>query len=96
LKEFAASGAITVNWAIEILNEMFGLSVSKYNEEWADQPVILLKTMANNGTFVLEDIKNAEGKNTGSSFNQSESQRGRPESTSEQKDPPIEQPTQKS
>ncbi len=96
LKEFAAAGAITVNWAIEILNEMFGLSVSKYNEEWADQPVILLKTMANNGTFVLEDIKNAEGRNTGSSFNQSETQRGRQESTSEQKDPPIEQPTQKS
>lgn len=94
IKEFAAAGALTVNWAIEILNEMFGLSVSKYDEEWADQPVILLKTMANNGTFVLDNIKNAEGKTSGTK-NPSEFSAGRPETTSERQDPPIQQPTQK-
>jgi PBSX family phage portal protein len=58
MKEFNAAGAMTVNHAIQIANEMFGLQMSVYSEEWADLPVSFVKTQLNNGTLVIPEITN--------------------------------------
>ena len=60
LKELVNSGAITINNSIDITNKLFGTTVSKYKETWADLPIVLVKLMANKGTFVLPQLSNAD------------------------------------
>ena len=62
LKEFVSAGALTANNAIDIANEMFGLEMSKYDADWANLPIALVKTMNNNGSFVLDAIFNNDPK----------------------------------
>jgi len=43
---FQAAGALTVNHAIQIANDLFGLSMSKYDQPWANYPLpIVLKLL---------------------------------------------------
>ena len=62
MKEFTASGAISANNAIDILNDTFGSNVSKYKEPWADYPFSLVRTQCNNGTMVIPEITNSDPK----------------------------------
>lgn len=94
LKEFSASGAISVNNAIDLLNDMFGLNVSKYDAEWAKVPVTLLKTMANNQSFVIPEIVNSEPPSK-TQTKAPVGDAGAPSSSSEPMAPPIKSPTQK-
>jgi PBSX family phage portal protein len=56
MKEFSNSGAMTVNHAIQIANELLGLQMSTYREPWADLPVAFIKTQLNNGTMTIPEI----------------------------------------
>ena len=56
MKEFSNSGAMTVNHAISIANELLGLQMSTYKEDWANLPVSFVKTQLNNGTMTIPEI----------------------------------------
>jgi hypothetical protein len=71
---------------------LFGLNVSKYDEDWASLPVAILKIQANNGTFTLPEITNSDPKGNSASL---PGQAGKPETTSTPLAPPVVQPTQK-
>jgi capsid portal protein len=60
LKEFINAGALTINNSVDICNRIFGMTISKYKEEWADVPVAILKLMTNKGSFVIPDLVNAD------------------------------------
>ncbi len=80
MKQLESLGALTINHSIDIANELFGLNMSKYDDEWADLPISLVKTMAQNNTFVLEAIQNVE-EVVQSARSDSGDQGGRPESS---------------
>lgn len=94
LKEFSAAGAITINNAIDLLNDMFGLNVSKYDTEWSNYPITLLKTMANNQSFVIPEVVNSAPPNK-TQIKAPAGESGAPYSTSESMSPPIQSPSQK-
>jgi capsid portal protein len=56
------AGALSVNNCIEILNNLFNMRVSKYNEPWADLPSVLVKNQSNIGSFQLKEITNNDPK----------------------------------
>lgn len=93
LKEFVAAGAISINTAIGLLNEMFGLSISKINEKYADIPVALLKIQANNQSFTIPEITTNPGALPVPKAMPGQS--GAPVTTGAPNVPPIQQPTQK-
>jgi PBSX family phage portal protein len=94
LKEFASSGAISINTAIDILNNMFGLNVSKYNEVWASMPSAILKIMASNQSFAVPELVNYAPP-TKTSPKASEGDAGAPSTSSEPMTPPMRSPSQK-
>ena len=58
MRELNAAGAISINTAIDMMNEILGTSVSKMDEEYARVPIVLLKSFANNGTFLIPEVAN--------------------------------------
>lgn len=57
VETFSKAGAFTVNHAVEMANEAFGLQMSKFSEKWADYPVpIVLKLVERGQLGELESI----------------------------------------
>ena len=58
VETFAKSGAFTVNHAIDMANESFGMSMSKYDNVWANYPLPLVIKLLESGVTVkgLEEI----------------------------------------
>jgi capsid portal protein len=94
LKELVSAGALTINNCIDIVGELYGLNISKYNEVWADLPISLIRNQSNNGTFQLKEITNNDPKNGGQTKLPSEDVNvgGKPTTTGGPSTPPIEYP----
>ena len=58
VETFAKSGAFSVNHAIDMANESFGMSMSKYDKIWANYPLPLVIKLLESGVTVkgLEEI----------------------------------------
>jgi PBSX family phage portal protein len=56
LKELGDVGAFSVDHAIDLANNMFGLQMSKYNQEWSKAPVALVKLAINAKTIDIPEL----------------------------------------
>jgi capsid portal protein len=87
------AGALSVDNCVEILNNLFNMRVSKYNEPWSTLPVILVKTQSNIGSFQLKEITNNDPKaGTQTKLPASGEVGGKPISTGAPNVPPIAYP----
>jgi capsid portal protein len=87
------AGALSVDNCVEILNNLFNMNVSKYNEPWSSLPVILVKNQSNIGSFQLKEITNNDPKaGTQTKLPASGEVGGKPSTTGAPNVPPIEYP----
>ena len=86
------AGALSVNNCIEICNQLFNMRISKYNEPFADLPVILVKTQSNIGSFQLKEITNNDPKAGTQTKVPSENLGGAPVTSGSPSVPPIPNP----
>ena len=87
------AGALSVDNCVEILNNLFNMRVSKYNEPWSTLPIILVKTQSNIGSFQLKEITNNDPKaGTQTKIPSSGEVGGKPASSGAPNVPPIAYP----
>jgi len=87
------AGALSVDNCVEILNNLFNMHVSKYNEPWSSLPVILVKNQSNIGSFQLKEITNNDPKaGIQTKLPASGEVGGKPSTTGAPNVPPIEYP----
>lgn len=55
ITSFKDTGALSINNAITLANRAFDLEMNHYKEDWADEPLVLVKTMLEQG-YSLDDI----------------------------------------
>jgi len=65
VETFSKAGAFTVNHAVEMANEAFGLQMSKFSETWADYPVPIVLKLLESGQLgeldaIIKEIDNSE------------------------------------
>ena len=92
LKEVVNAGALTINNSVDIANKLFGMTMSKYKDAWADVPLTLLKLMCNKGNFVIPEVNNASPKDDFAGTKNPPKDGGRPETTGSPEQPPISTP----
>lgn len=58
ISAFTSAGALSINNAIELVNDALGRTFSKFDEEWANYPLLLVQSILNRGA--LKGMENLE------------------------------------